>query len=79
MIDEAGKDHPLRPEVDTLNRPVRSLLTPPERRSFKPYRLGVPSNQLDYAVLSRKRPWRLTENVEWCGTAASRPSPQNHL
>ena len=32
----------VRPEADTLNRTVRSLFTPPERRLFKPARFGRP-------------------------------------
>src|SRR5918996_6406833 len=57
----------LRPVADTLNRIVRSLLTPPERRFFKPAPLLVSCNPLNYldsdirtkmaVVRLRRRKW----------------------
>src|ERR671919_1594154 len=57
----------LRPVADTLNRIVRSLLTPPERRFFKPAPLLVSCNSLNYldfnirtkmaVVRLRRRKW----------------------
>ena len=42
----------LRSEADTLNRTVRSLFTPPERRFFKPEPLRAPSNPLNYRAFN---------------------------
>ena len=42
----------VRPEADTLNRPVRSLFTSPERRFFKPDPLRAPSNPLNYRAFN---------------------------
>jgi len=38
---------------------------------------GTELKTLRRISLSRKRPSRFTENVEWCGTVSSRPKPQN--
>lgn len=40
----------MRPAADTLNRPVRSLFTPPERSLFKPAPLWEHSNSLNYGA-----------------------------
>jgi Protein of unknown function (DUF3750) len=40
-------------------------------------RFSTLSNRRRNRSLSRKRPCRFFENVEWSGTAPSRPSPQN--
>jgi len=40
-------------------------------------RATVDSNSLRSRSLSRKRPCRFLEKVEWSGTAPSRPSRQN--
>jgi hypothetical protein len=42
----------LRPEADTLNQPVRSRITPPERGSFEPAPLRAPSNPLNYRAFN---------------------------
>ena len=40
--------------------------------------LTTASKSFRKMALLRKRPWRLTENVEWSGTWSSRSSRQNH-
>src|SRR5215203_5365137 len=51
--------------------------SPPTRPSSM-QRFTVVSNSRRSRSLSRKRPCRFFEKVEWSGTAPSSPSPQNH-
>ena len=49
--------------------PIRPAFMQPQTTS---------SNTVRRISLSRKRPCRFTENVEWWGTLSSKPRPQNH-
>src|SRR5919106_1838912 len=65
----------LRPVADTLNRIVRSLLTPPERRFFKPAPLLVscnPLNYLDFNIRTKMAVVRLRRR-KWAERDKKRP------
>src|ERR687891_2849087 len=65
----------LRPVADTLNRIVRSLLTPPERRFFKPAPLLVscnPLNYLDFNIRTKMAVVRLRRR-KWAERDRKRP------
>jgi hypothetical protein len=51
--------------------------SPPTILSFI-QRATTVSNSLRRRSLSRKRPWRFLEKVEWSGTSPSSPNRQNH-
>ena len=64
-----------RPEADTLNRMVRALFTPPERRFFKPDPLPAPSNPLNYRAFNIRTKMAVVRLLrrKWAERTGKRP------